>query len=187
MINRFLWKGHRPKIGLSKIMRDKNEGGLSLFNLEQKYIALKVQWINVYYNNEEIRELAHQLLTCEYGEYTWQALLTERDVTLLFKESFWSEVLIAWCKCRMLKPHCKARVLDMNIWLNSEIRIGNRPVYNRRAIENNFVKVSCLINKTIVISKSFRPHIVHVYKQSIKGQALLSHLIGQGGSCMDKM
>ena len=43
------------------------------------------------------------------------------------------------------------------------------------------------------ISKSFRPHVVDVYKQSMyynayKGQALLlSHLIGQAGTCMDKM
>ena len=43
----------------------KDQGGLKLFDLEKKDRSLKIQWINVYFKNKEIRTLANTYIQGE--------------------------------------------------------------------------------------------------------------------------
>ena len=46
----------------------KENGGLKLFNLKNKEVALKIQGINTYYNNEEIKTLANTMFLHDIKE-----------------------------------------------------------------------------------------------------------------------
>ena len=45
IIKDFLWKGKRPRIKHTKLVREYNQGGLKLADLRTKDIAMKVKWV----------------------------------------------------------------------------------------------------------------------------------------------
>ena len=53
--------------------------GLRLFNLAHKNLALKVQWVKVYYDNDEIRSLADPIIGRGLRAFVWQININQDD------------------------------------------------------------------------------------------------------------
>ena len=91
-IRDFFWKSGTPKIALKIIQSQKECGGLKLFDLKQKEIALKVQWVKTFHTNLEINQIVCALITDEISPFIWQANLSEKDIKKMMKPNFWRDV-----------------------------------------------------------------------------------------------
>ena len=66
----------------------KDQGGLKVVNFTKKNQALKVGWIKVYHNNQEIRSLADYAFGQEIGQLKWESNLRQKDTKNMFIKSF---------------------------------------------------------------------------------------------------
>ena len=79
-ITMFIWKGRKPKISLKKLQLDKNKGGMNLVNFEEKDRSLKIAWIQILEENDEIAELAYKQLNYDLKNTIWYCNLNEKIV-----------------------------------------------------------------------------------------------------------
>ena len=75
--------------------------------------------------------------------------LDPKDVKLLCKNSFWSDIFRAWCKI------CFKSKLEMwqPIWWNSLIRIGGKPIIFKTPLKNGLVEISQVYDGSKFISQ----------------------------------
>ena len=125
----FVWQGRRSKIPVRTLQRQKKDGGLKLCNFELKHKSLLIQWI------PRLREspfLMHSAQIClpKCGvEKIWGCNLSRNDaMSLLPFQSFWGDVLMAWCDLYFHQPDGWCDVMTQTIWYNSHIRAGNTPI-----------------------------------------------------------
>ena len=97
IIRNFIWSGKQPKIGLYTLQKLIEHGGLKLVDIRAKQKALKIGWIFRYKQDELLLNQANNALSKKLGPTIWQCNLNEKDVKRLFENSFWTEILSAWC------------------------------------------------------------------------------------------
>ena len=124
VIEDFLWNGRRPKILLQVLQNDKKEGGLGLTNIVIREEALKASWVSFLHKDSFLCEIAFQALSPVLRENIWRCNLKKDDVKLLFKTSFWTDVLEAWTILNFEHTVEKRDdILNQIIWNNSLLRI----------------------------------------------------------------
>ena len=133
LIREFLWKGRKPKVALDILHTHKNIGGLKLVNFQAKDMALKIQWISMYFKEEEIRNLANLCLIKEAGECIWIASISPNEIRKYIKSGFWFDVFKAWQKIIYCKPTICSEIRYQPLWLNSFIKIKGKLVQNQQA------------------------------------------------------
>ena len=84
----FLWNGASPKIGTKTLRANKIKGGLKLVDLEIRDIALKVTWIQILKQDNEMAIIAYNNLQIEIGEEIWKANISPQDVRKTFTKGF---------------------------------------------------------------------------------------------------
>ena len=111
----------------------KHEGGLGLVDMENRDLALKAQWVFKMKDKEGIKNLANYQITNPLGETLWEVQLVKSNVKEVFKitNKFWLRVLEAWFDTSFDDPIGSEQVKNQIIWFNSNIRIGNKPIFNR--------------------------------------------------------
>ena len=150
VIREFIWKGKRSKIALETLYKPKTQGGLKLVNLKAKQDALKISWIfKVENDNILLKCLQSDLNYCNAGKVLrqdiWRCNIAPKDCIKLFpKNNFWSEMLYAWSKINFNTAPDTADILEQVIWLNSHIRIDNKPVVWKKCIDANIMYVKDL-------------------------------------------
>lgn len=93
-VNNFLWKGKRPKIPKNVLRKPREHGGLRLADLKLRDLSIKIQWVHTIQNDTFFAKLAYSALG-PLGQLIWECNLHTQDVGLLFRQSFWRDVLIA--------------------------------------------------------------------------------------------
>ena len=66
-LNQYIWKSAKPKVDLNILTNSKNQAGLKLYNLYNKDLLLKIQWIPVYFDDDEINTLANVIMKNQFG------------------------------------------------------------------------------------------------------------------------
>ena len=88
-INNYLWKNRKPKIPLKVLQLPVTDGGLGLIDICKKDIAMKVQWVKCMIKEDNIKDLASELLP-GIGSDIWKCNLNEKDADdMIHMESFW--------------------------------------------------------------------------------------------------
>ena len=128
IIHKFLWKGKRARIAMSTLTKKKNQGGLKLVDLVAKQNALKISWIFKLNQSPFLQAAMYENLTSSLGMSLWKCNLSQTDAMKIFKASLWGDIMAAWCLINYRKPSNRLEVLDQVLWLNSDLRINNRPV-----------------------------------------------------------
>ena len=150
MMNKFIWKGRKPKIALNKLQCNKCHGGLGLVQFENKHIALMLTWVKKAALDTNF-SYVNVILNAELGPLVWQLNLTKKDAMLyteqLQTKSFWAEVWVEWSSVSYKKSVDTDDVWSEIVWLNSHVKIKNAVVFNSRAVKKGVVRVSDVINE----------------------------------------
>ena len=151
MILNFMWNNGTPKIATAALQNNKEFGGINLINLEVKDYALKISWINILTNDVELSNLAYHNLSPILKDNIWRCNLQENDVRKLFRSSFWTDVLEAWCKINFISEH-EVQPESQILWVNSCIRINNTPVIWEKVIKSGLKYVHQIYENGSTIS-----------------------------------
>ena len=198
MVCNFMWNEGSAKIAMNTLKRSKKkQGGLKLFDVRLKDTALKVQWVQTYFNNIEIRVLADACIKYNIAEKIWQGNLQEHHVHLFVKPGFWCDVLKAWSKYAYNEPRNKTQVLAQPIWLNSNITINNRPLFNEIAWNSGLKHIRDLFDDNnklesyarvinLLLDTTSYVQLYGIYESiSIEWRRLMSANSGQVGGLID--
>ena len=133
----FLWDGKGDKIKRDIMISDYENGGLKMIDIKVFNRALKLGWIKKYLDNENHGKwkLLFDLELRKFGgEEIFRGNLSKEDLSKYMKisDTFTLEILQIWTDIKyeanissieQLKGH--------NLWQNSLIRVGNRPIHYR--------------------------------------------------------
>ena len=130
----FVWNNKPAKIRKSILKTQTNMGGAGMVDLKVKDMSLKMGWLKKLiefggcwkdYLISKIQEMN--------PEYFIQCNIKTRDIPFTINEdSIWKDVLNYWCKYHYKSVnhiHRHSDVANMNIWWNSNIKIGNKLVF----------------------------------------------------------
>ena len=126
----------------------KEEGGLGLANIQQRDIALKIQWILKILENPKMENLANELIGNPIGKLLWSCTLDPQDVNQVFPKApeFWKHVMHGWFNTTMHEPTNKQEIKDQIIWFNSNLQIGNKPTFNRKLYKEGLIKIQDILD-----------------------------------------
>ena len=142
MCQKYLWNGHRPKIKLSSLTTSKELGGAGMVDFERKDAALKATWIRNIMDDVYPHELVISIIKSKIGKMIWSCNLHWKDVdnAINTTNKFWRDVVIAWTRYHYTEVNDSHQIL----WLNSNIKSGNKVLWNETAYQNGLVYVSDL-------------------------------------------
>ena len=146
----FVWSGKSSKIALNILQANKQVGGAGLVNLKLKDISLKTTWIQILKGDQELSHLAYRALSKALKDTIWKCNLHPKHIPMLFqKESFWTDVLAAWCTYNYQRgtKDPSAQI----IWANSEILINNSPIIWANPIEKGLIYIHQLYNNGTIL------------------------------------
>ena len=94
----FIWNKRKPKIPTRALMSDYSNGGIRLVDVAKREQALKATWIQIIANDDQIANLAFSMLNSDLKDWIFECNLHITDVGVLqISNSFWKNVLEAWC------------------------------------------------------------------------------------------
>ena len=142
VITEFIWSKKKAKIPLRTLQANKASGGLGLINLHIRDQAIKISWIKTMLQDDKYAKLAYLMLSPEMGNLIWKCNLNVPDAKRVTTNTFWSDVLSAWAKINYVQ-----RVeYDDIIWLYSNIRIENKPIFWQKQFGRGLIYVSQLFS-----------------------------------------
>ena len=151
LAEQFIWNNTKAKIPLETLKCDGVNGGLKLFDLTLRDKALKVGWVQTLISDPSVANLFHSSLSTASAMKNWifDCNLKSEDVyTLNIQNRFWEDMLKAWCDYN----YNDGIEIDCPIWLNSQIRIENKPFFWKKAYDRGLFRVSQLYERNMLIS-----------------------------------
>jgi len=140
----FIWNGKADRIKRTTLIGDLDLGGINMIDIGSLNKALKISWVKRLYLQPgtwcslvtdsipiipSIHNTKHDNVV-----YFLQSNIFHNDLKTWVKldnNSLWFEILLEWCKYNFRgieKFFSVEDVLNQNIWLNSCIKIANKPV-----------------------------------------------------------
>ena len=164
MIQNFIWESKKSKIVLKILQGTKENGGLGLMDLEAKDRALKTNWIVRIHKSEILYEISNLFLKNEVGSIIWKSNLKRNDIKGIVEDkNFWTDVWICWNDLTYKTPTSEDQVKKQSPWLNSEIRIENKPIVWKHWLEKGVKTVGDLVEErsfisTVQLNQKFNYH-----------------------------
>jgi hypothetical protein len=147
----FINNGKREKIKRNIIIGDYKDGGYKMIDLESFIKGIKLRWMERLLNTDGV----------------WKTYMTNRcktDIKILLnsnikyvdlpfklpKQNMWNEIWEIWCNENYSEPETLSEILNQQIWYNSHIKIGNKPVYweHWKKIDINWIADLIIIDET---------------------------------------
>ena len=144
LVKNFLWDGGIPKIKHTILQAPTHQGGLKLVNLTKKDQAIKISWVKIVTQDPEMANFAYFSLSPNLGELIWKCNLKQTDVKVIFsKPNMWTDVLEAWSRINYRKA-TTVTAHSQIIWLNSHIKINEKPILWKKCIQKGLIYVGQL-------------------------------------------
>ena len=125
------------------------QGGLKLTDFKLRDMALKCSWVKILEQDTAMANIAYHCIQPELKSWIFDCNLNKRDISCLnIANTFWNDVMCAWCTYN----YEDTAVKDQILWFNSRIRIDDAPIYWRKAFEKGLFKVHQLFSQGRVIS-----------------------------------
>ena len=142
LFTKYLWNGHKPKVPLNVLQMSKKDGGLQLVDVGRKDDSLKIAWVRSIFEGKYPSEIPHQFLHPGIGSNIWICNLHQSDVDKVCdtQNVFWKDVLRAWCKFHYQENSGR----DELLWLNSNIRVSNAPIWWKKPASRGLMYISDL-------------------------------------------
>ena len=150
VINGYIWGNKRARIAGETLKCDKACGGLRLFDIRRKQVALKAGWIPKIMNDDFLWNCFHSSTRLPSSCKTWifKCNLSPNSINSLCDTAdFWGQVWEAWCNHSYKKPATLDDILHMPIWLNEHIRVAGKPIKWERAWAAGIVNITDLLDE----------------------------------------
>ena len=153
LIVKFIWNNSRPKISYDTLIMPKNEGGLGLIDLETKDKSIKISWLQILNKETKLEMLVFTNNFPIVKSLIWSCNLSCKDVRIFVRDPFWVAVFEAWFEFKSKE----LQVFGDNggseiIWMNSKIRIGEKPIAWKGPLEAGLIYVKQLFENGKVIN-----------------------------------
>lgn len=148
----FLWNNKPPRISRNTLIGPINWGGINMVHVENKEKALKIAWVKrlLAEGNQGSWKILASRHFPDNGKIIWSGNLNSQDLhELSIKNLFWKNVLAAWCEFnyKCLNPTTVEEVMNSQLWFNSSIRIGNKPIYNDQLFQAGIATIRDLLSE----------------------------------------
>ena len=146
LITDFIWNGRKPKIKLEYLQNLKQNFGLRLVNLQVRDIALKNAWVKrsvLKDRDDTVLMLAKYHIKPQiiFSEF-WRLNFSCKHVDAVCNShGFWHSVIIAWTKYNYHEVEDIQDIIAQRLWGNSQILVGNKPIFNKNLIEKGIFTV----------------------------------------------
>ena len=145
----FLWNDKRAKIAYDTLTKLRADGGMQLVDVNAKRKSLQIAVIFKSEDDNFLRECMYNSLEPVLGSVIWRCNINVKDVRERFDtNNFWGQALEAWAEINFRYPDCENTVKDEIIWLNSHIRINNKPILWAKWIKTGILFVDDLLDNT---------------------------------------
>ena len=141
IINDFIWNERKAKIKYEILIGRKDQGGAGLACIRKKNDASKMSWINKVKTNLQTRTLCESILGIKLGKMIEHINLSRKDICYILPNLdctiFWHDVVRTWVSMSHEKPNSKDEILKESLWWNSNIKIGNKPIFWQRCYDSD--------------------------------------------------
>ena len=157
LLFRFLWDNKNDKVKRSIVVNKYEEGGLRMIDIDCFMKANKISWIFRYINPNNIGQwkiaFDHELKDVG-GPKFWNFFLHKKDIMHLnISNSFLLDVISSWCDLvNFDRNNASNNFLIQPLWLNSNVRINNRPIYYKHWVKNKIFYIGDLFHDGRLIS-----------------------------------
>ena len=147
----FLWNGKGGKIKRDVMISEYEHGGLKMTDVRLFTKALKASWVKKYLDSENLAKwklFVDSQLQNFGGDLFFKANLHKRDLEFFFRLSdpFLYEIMQVWSETSYVDSiSSNKHLLSQSLWLNSLIRVGNKPIYYKTWYFQGILKVSDLM------------------------------------------
>ena len=147
-IRKFVWKNKKARINFHIMKQPKECGCLRLVDLSAKHTSLILQWVFHCLENPILSATLDEACVFLIGQEIWRCNLRHTDLRhVIDPNSWWAKVAKKWCEFNFFTPLTYHQVLKQNIWLNSHIRIDNRPVFHALAWKEGTRTIKDLVDE----------------------------------------
>ena len=154
-IKKFVWNSKKCKISHDILHRNKKQGGLHLINLNWKHRALVLQWVYKIASSRTFNYV-YNWLNLGLEENIWLININEKDIDkYITVDSYWKHVLKLWAKYHFTSVLEGLESLDEIIWLNSNIRADNKPLFSKSCINAGIIKLKDIVDETTYEFKTY--------------------------------
>ena len=147
IMHNFLWGGRRARISMKTLQKNRQQGGLRLVDLTAKQKALQVKWVFMAEEDPFLNECMYNNLNRTLKTDIWLCNLHPKHVKKLFDDSFWLDILEAWCEINYREEYeSKNQVLSELLWFNSKLCIENKPFLFVKWFQNGIRTVEDIVD-----------------------------------------
>ena len=148
IVQKFIWNDKRPKIKLSVLKANREDGGLGLVDMASKHQALLYNWVNDCFKYPIIGNLAQAFLGDKFSlECIWKTNLKGKDSKELFPgSSFWHRLLHSWHDYNYHDPQNLDKVKQECLTANSHIRVRGQPVTSTKWIDAGIKTIADIVD-----------------------------------------
>ena len=138
----FIWEGTN-RIKKTVICQEYSDGGLKMINIEDFITALKTTWVRKLIINNSLWSTILQPSVNVQSLLTLGTTYITENILRKTKNRFWKDVFQSHIKISEKQtPTDIDQFQATPLFLNKNIKIGNKPVYNKSCIKNGI----CFIN-----------------------------------------
>ncbi len=151
IIMAFLWDNKQPRIKKEVLYNGYENGGLKLPHLDTILKANKITWVKRFMladNKCMWKVLAQNTFRIQDTGLLFEMNATFVDLQNLLKarvNSFWIDVLKAWCDYNHKNPIDKYSIQQQVIWYNSFIRVNGKPCFYKKWLEKGVCRIKDLM------------------------------------------
>ena len=173
LLHYFLW-GKRDRVKRKNIIRHRNEGGLSMVDIDSFLLSLKASWISrLRTTNGKWADIFYWYVKSTHlpQDYIWKLSCRKIDQFPILTKlpQFYQNVILAFNMCKSIKPFDLLNtheVVQQPIWGNEYFKVNDSCVYIKGWVKSKVLYIKDLISDSGEIKSDKEFFECNVEKQS---------------------
>ncbi len=146
MITKFVWNGKKPKVKHTTMIGSVQDGGLKLPDVKAKIKAIKLGWLHRMYNNDTLFWKCFCKLNFGVDCSIIPHCKWSKGEINKVSNRFYKQVMLYWLELYDTKVNNAVDVYNQFIWNNSNVRIGNKPIFYKKWIDKGILTIADVTN-----------------------------------------
>jgi hypothetical protein len=146
----FINNGKNEKIKRNIIIGDYKDGGYKMIDLECFIKGIKLRWMERLLNTDGTWKIYMERKIKSDTRMLLNSNIKFTDLPFkLPQNTMWNEIWEIWCKENYKEPETVNEILNQQIWYNSGIKVGNKPIFweHWRKLDINWIADLIIIDE----------------------------------------